>query len=507
VATYKNSIYSNLAVIKSKNQYTFYSDGIPIITTPIPDITLIEEMVHFTMLAHPNPKNILILCGGAGGIIKELLKYPVSKITYTELDPLLIKLTKDFPTDLTQEELHERQVVIKYIDGRRFLRLSQERFDVIILNLPMPSTLQLNRLYTKEFFQNIKSVLTEGGIFSLSLPGSSSYINPQMQKLNGSILNTLKDVFYTKVIPGDTNIYLSSASAFEVSPQIYLERMTQHNISTKLINKFHLKYRLNPHWQDWFYDSLSNYKQIRKNSDLLPSATFYSIAYWDTAFSPHLRRFFTILDRINFRQLLLGVLLLGLGLFLLKQFIFSKMGGAIGFSIFTTGFTGMSLNLILIYAYQSFYGFVFSHLALLVTSFMAGLTLGGLSMTKRLERIKNDIISFSKIEFSFIVFSLVIGLFLFYLNRLPAFTFAFIFFLLSTVCGYLVGLEFPLANKIYCLDKAYTKTAGILYGLDLFGACIASICISIFLVPVVGILNTCALLSVLKIFSLIFVIT
>lgn len=149
----------------------------------------------------------------------------------------------------------------------------------------------------------------------------------------------------------------------------------------------------------------------------------------------------------------------------------------------------MSLNLILIYAYQSFYGFVFSHLALLVTAFMAGLTLGGLNMTRRLERIRNDIASFSKIEFSFIVFSLAIGLFLFYLNRIPTFTFAFVFFLLSAVCGYLVGLEFPLANKIYCLDKASTKTAGILYALDLFGACVAALVISIALVPVIGIIK------------------
>jgi spermidine synthase len=105
VLSYQNSIYGNLAVTKSKDQYTFYTDGIPIITTPVPDITFIEERAHFSMLSHPHPKNVLLLSGGAGGVIREILKYPIEKLTYAELDPLLIKLIKDFPTDLTKTEL------------------------------------------------------------------------------------------------------------------------------------------------------------------------------------------------------------------------------------------------------------------------------------------------------------------------------------------------------------------------------------------------------------------
>src|SRR3989338_4722563 len=51
VLNYQNSIYGNLAATKSSGQYTFYSDGIPIITTPLPDITYIEELAHFTMMS------------------------------------------------------------------------------------------------------------------------------------------------------------------------------------------------------------------------------------------------------------------------------------------------------------------------------------------------------------------------------------------------------------------------------------------------------------------------
>lgn len=526
ILRYQNSVYANLVVTKSENQYTFYSDGIPIITTPVPDIAHIEELVHLTMLGSSNPKNVLLLSGGAGGVIKEILKYPIEKLTYAELDPLIIKLVKDFPTELTQEELSDPRLDIQHIDGRRFLRLTKScaaggpasggKYDVVILNLPMPSTLQLNRFYTLEFFQNVKSVLTEDGIFSFGLPGSLSYINEPMRNLNGSILNTLKSIFYVNIIPGDFNLYLATKSELKINPEIFLRRLGERNIQTRLLNKFHLEYRLNPQWLDWFNNSLSDYTKIRKNLDLLPSATFYSISYWNTVFSLRLQGILKILDKLNFKVLLLGVLILGIGLLVLSIYIPGFKKSSIGFAIGTTGFMGLSFDLILIYAYQSFYGFVFSHFALLVTAFMSGLTLGGWLMTRRLSRIKNDYDCFSKIELAICGFCLMTGPLLLFLGHLPSLKFSFIFFLLSAVSGYLVGSEFPLANKIYWKDKpdpdtqergkSYTKTAGMLYALDLLGAWLAALVVSVALVPIIGILKTCILLLAIKTISLVLVI-
>lgn len=524
ILDYQNSIYGNIAVTKSANQYTFYSDGIPIITTPLPDITSIEERVHFSMLSHPNPKDVLLLSGGAGGVIKEILKYPIKKLTYAELDPLLIKLVKNFPTELTHQELSDDRLEIKHMDARRFLRLSkskprpfysdkmletekeQGKYDIVILNLPMPSTLQLNRFYTQEFFQNIKSLLNKEGIFSLSLPGSLSYINPQMRNLNGSILNTLKSIFYVNVIPGEVNLYLASLNKFNINPPVFLKGLEEKGIQTKLLNSSYFEYRLHQRWLDWFYHSLSDYTLIRKNSDLLPSGTFYSISYWNSIFSPRFEGFFKTLDRLKFKVLLLSLLGVGVGLSLGMRFIPKLKGLSIGFAVATTGFTGMSLDLIFIYTYQAFYGFVFSHLALLVTAFMFGLTWGGWRVTKRLSKIRNDFLYFSKIEGIIIVFCLLVGPLLSYIGRFLGLNLCFIFFISSAISGYLVGSEFPLANKIYSQNKSYTKTSGILYALDLGGAWVAALVVSIALVPVIGILNTCLLLAVLKIISLISVI-
>lgn len=505
VLDYRNSIYGNLAVTKSSGQYTFYSDGIPIITTPMPDIASIEELAHFTMLSHPDPKNVLILSGGAGGLISEALKYKIEKLDYAELDPLLIKLVKDFPTELTAREFNDPRLDIKHVDGRRFARLAKSRYDVVILNLPMPSTLQLNRFYTKEFFQEIRAILTEDGVFGFSLPGSLSYVSPEMRSLNGSILNTLEEIFHVDIIPGDANLYLASKNEFKIGPDIFLRRLKEEGIQTRLLNRQHLEYRLEKSWLEWFKDSLSNYTGIRKNLDLLPSAAFYSVAYWNALFSQRFRGFFTILDKLNFNILLFGLIFIGLALLIIKAAVPGLKRQAVGLAIFTTGFIGMGFDLILIYAYQAAFGFVFHHLALLVTAFMAGLTLGGWHMTRRLTKIKNDIASFSKIEFLIVVFCVSVGPLLLYINRAASFKPSILFFLLFAISGFLVGSEFPLANKIYRKapqDKGYSETGGILYALDLSGAWLAALITSIALVPVIGILKTCIILAVLKTISL-----
>ena len=69
-------------------------NGVPAITAPVPDIAFIEDLIHFPMLLHEKPESILILGGGAGGMIHELLKHPVTRIDYAELDPLLPKLVR-----------------------------------------------------------------------------------------------------------------------------------------------------------------------------------------------------------------------------------------------------------------------------------------------------------------------------------------------------------------------------------------------------------------------------
>ncbi|RKY32081.1 MAG: hypothetical protein DRP74_03515, partial [Candidatus Omnitrophota bacterium] len=89
-----------------------------------------------------------------------------------------------------------------------------------------------------------------------------------------------------------------------------------------------------------------------------------------------------------------------------------------------------------------------------------------------------------------------------YLNNLALVKLSWIFFLFSGITGFLVGSEFPLANKIYAQENSQSTTAGLLYAADLLGAWLAALTVSIVFIPIIGIIKTCILLLIIKIANL-----
>ena len=501
----ENSLYGNLTVTGDASEYTFFNDGIPVITAPIPDIAYTQDTAHFAMLSCPEPENILLLGGCAGGIINETLKYPVKKITYVELDPLLIKLLKEFPTNTTLRELNDPRVIVVNTDASMFLRFQspQRAYDVIILNLPLPSTLQLNRFYTAEFFRAAASCLKPQGVLLLSLPGSLNYLSPQLRALNSCILNTLRNELSVFTIPGNYNLYLAKNEDFKITPLILSQGLQERSVRLELFNDSYLQERLSRQWLMFFNDSLKGHKNARKNLDLSPSAVFYSLSQWNSVFSPQIQGIFRVLDKLTLKSLLIAQALALLVLLAASAAGRFSRRSALGFAICATGFTAMALNLMIIYAYQAFCGYIFTHIALLSASFMAGLASGGWLITGRLDKIKNSHASFIKIE---VGIGLFLGLAILVFNNLApraVSTISASLFTLSMICGFVTGMEFPLANRIWQEQKGDGSSSGKLYALDLAGAYLAAIAVSAALVPVVGIIKSCVFLLVLKIISLI----
>ncbi|NIN65675.1 MAG: spermine synthase, partial [Anaerolineae bacterium] len=257
----------NVAVIQREGQYTFYADGIPILTAPVPDLTLSEEIVHLPMLFVPQPQRALVLSGGVGGVLNELARYPLKRIDYAELDPLLIQAVSDFPTPLTQAELSDPRVVVEHVDGRLLVRgkmretpfLPRERYDLVVLNLPYPSTLQLNRFYTLEFFHMLRELLAEEGILVIGCPGTLTYMSDELRHLNTMAYHTLQEAFpYVRPIPGDVTLWLASPSdeLVEASVEELVARWEARPLETQLITAPHIRLRLDQRYVDWFWASL-----------------------------------------------------------------------------------------------------------------------------------------------------------------------------------------------------------------------------------------------------------
>ncbi|MCX5807359.1 MAG: methyltransferase [Proteobacteria bacterium] len=506
---YGNSHYQNIVVTQNDSQYTFFSNGIPALTTPIPDITFVEEFVHFPMLAHPLPENILIIGAGAGGIINELLKYPsVKNIDYVERDPMLLTVIRIFSTPLTQRELNNPLVNLYYIDGKRFLTEMAKKYDMIFLGLPPPYTLQTNRFFTKEFFAAAKARLNDNGIFTITLTGSLTYYSKELKELNVSIIHTIKTVFsHVYILPGDFNLFMASEAPeiALISPALLYGRLKEYGIKTYLITLSHLNYRFKENWRNWFQSNIEG-TTASLNKDFSPKGLFYHVTYINLLFSPYLKTFFDFVKRINIIVSIVFVASLFLTFFLLQR---KYSGAAIIYTIATTGFTAMILELILLFSFQIFYGYIFHEIGILITAFMVGMATGSLIVILFLDHIKKTFLTFIYTEAIIALFCFILFLVFLFLDSAITFSPLFIramFFFFLFISGALAGMEFPLANKVYHTISV-GRTAGVLYGADLLGGWIGGITGGVILLPVLGLLNGCIVLITLKISSLVLLLT
>ena len=512
VVYYNNSIYGNIAVAKRDEQITFFSNGVPVFSSPTPDIAQVEELSHLGLLTHPKPEHCLIIGGGLGGLIQEVLKHPsIKKIDYAELDPLLIKLAKYFPTSLTKAELNSPKVQAKFTDGRLFLRQSIDKYDLIFVGVDLPLDLQTNRLFTLEFFREAKLKLNPGGILVITMPGSLTYLSQELKDLNASILNTLGKVYaYIKVIPGDAaNIYLVSSSAYvnDISPQLLHQRLRERNIKSRLFSPAHFEYKLAPRRASWFKDSLKG-ATIKINKDFEPSGLLYALSFFSSPFYPEGTSLFAKLMNFDLSKACLIVIFFTF-LFILFGLKFKRLYNlGIPFSIATTGFSSMIFNLAIILSFQIIYGYVFYWIGILVSVFMLGVVSGGLVFTLNLEKIKLTFRVYMKIEAAVIIFSFICPFI--FLSLYTGLYFPGIYLIIKAVflvfcfiAGFLTAAEFPLANKMYLGLQGFNlgRAAGFLYSADLLGGWLGGILGGVVLLPVLGLKNTFFVLVILKISS------
>ena len=520
----QNSVYGNVAVVQQETQYTFYADGIPVLTTPVPDVALSEEFIHLPLLFVPHPRRALVLSGGAGGLLHELLKYPLEEVDYAELDPLLIEAISEFPTPLTVGELGDPRVRIEYVDGRLLVRKKNQqigshlpKYDLVVANLPYPSTLRLNRLYTVEFFQMVRGLLTEEGVLVIPCPGRLSYMGEELRDLNAMVYQTLGQAFpHVKPIPGDLTLWLASPSdRLSTTPlEALVEQWRERDLETRLMTDPYIRLKLGPRRLDWFWSSLDQGTKGRTkvNRDLHPLGVLYGLAYWNALFSPRLARVLAFIGQLSLWKLVLP--LVGCALLFLAIAKLTSRGkrAILPIAIAATGFAGMAANLVIVFAFQTLCGFVYHWIGLLIAAFMAGLSLGGLLTTSRLGEIRRERSVLLRLELALVLYWLLVPAILSVLYSPIARPLAFTvfqggLFLLNAVAGFLVGSQFPLANKMWLAGRQDLRgTAGILYACDLVGAFVGSVVVSVVLIPVLGMVETCLLAVALKLSSLLLIL-
>ncbi|TLD40696.1 MAG: Spermidine synthase [Candidatus Jettenia ecosi] len=152
-----------------------------------------EALVHPSLILHPCPERVLVLGGGEGATLREALRYrTVKKAVMVDIDKEMIVCARKYLPSLHAGAFDDSRTELIIEDGRRYLEQTQERFDVVIIDVndPLeggPSFM----LFTLEFYQIIAERLTNDGILLVQSGAASLTEN----EVFTSICNTLNKVF------------------------------------------------------------------------------------------------------------------------------------------------------------------------------------------------------------------------------------------------------------------------------------------------------------------------
>lgn len=162
----KQTKYQKLVITQSNSDYWLFINGNQQLST-VDEIMYHEPLVHPLLRLYPHPRDILILGGGDGCAAREVLKYSsIEQITLVDLDPGITQLAMEHPvlSEINQHALKHKDVTIINQDGYTYLEEEKNYFDIIIVDLPDPKTIELGRLYSYEFYKLCYKALRPNGL-------------------------------------------------------------------------------------------------------------------------------------------------------------------------------------------------------------------------------------------------------------------------------------------------------------------------------------------------------
>ena len=460
---YKESRYGRIMVHKDQEQFTLFVGGTPQFGSQ--NLIIAEETVHYPLAQLDQTQHVLLI-SAESGMLTELIKYQPKSVDYLELDPQVASVQFEFGLIKMIPGLR-----VIHQDGRAYLTNSKKIYDAIIVNLSEPNTFQVNRFFTDRFFAIAKQHLAQHGVLSFSMQGFDNYLSePQRQKIS-SLFNTAKEYFENVLmLPGQKIFFLCRSLPIETDIP---HRLAQKNIQTSYI-------------KGYYYGNITHERITRLNT-LVDTET------------PKNRDDFPLLMRIMFQQWFskfstsptgfIAVLAILCLIYLVRM-------TAEEFVLFSTGFMVMGCEVLIIFAFQIFFGYIYLQIGLIITVFLAGLMPGAWIGEKLRSRGRQTL------AFTDGLFIVLMGLLILALTKggdlLPVAFFLIFGFVISLICGF----QFPVALYLRGDDApAVTRT----FSADLIGAACGTLVTNVALIPYLGIVWTAGGLIGLKVFSLIII--
>ena len=500
--------YHHLALVQQPNQMSVFANGLWWFSTPDPQTA--EYAVHVALLEHPNPRKILLVGSGIAGMVDEILKHPVvESVDYVEADPEVIPLIAAHLSSAATASLRDPRVHLFHLDAGSFIREHRQRYDVVLLNSGDPMNLQVNRFYTVEFYRRIAKILEPGGMVSFAVGTSADIVGPVQARFLRSLYASLQAVFPdVMVFPGDNARFLAANVSHRLStdPRQLAERLRERGLKLQYVRVDSLDDALNPFRLQALTAILepspapgAPRAKVVTNRDFVPICYFHNLLVWAAQLHGGILQGLLTLARNKTGWLWAGGVVLVLAVLLLLGPGRSRPGAAVGFNVLVVGGALMSMEIVLLLAFQVFAGFVYRQVALIIALFMVGMALGAALLSKLGDRPMRARFWLMACQGMLCLFLVALA-FLFQVLQhwLDAsargstdLSLTVVFAVLALIFGFLGGIHFSLAVRVLAgATVASEKIGGGLYGLDLLGAAGGALIASLFLIPLYGILTT-----------------
>lgn len=185
ILIFKNPIYGKIFVLDGILQFS-----------ELDEFIYHEMITHPILFSHPNPKKILIIGGGDGGALREVLKHPVESVDLVEVDEKVLMVSKKYLSFLHQNSFSDKRLKIYFKRGEDFLKDKLNLYDVVIVDSTnlKPGGISFP-LYSKNFYQRVfKALKKEGMMITLG----ASFLD--FENLVKPLFKKLKSVFPFVVI-------------------------------------------------------------------------------------------------------------------------------------------------------------------------------------------------------------------------------------------------------------------------------------------------------------------
>lgn len=186
--------------------------------TSIFDEFIYHEMItHVPMFTHPNPKQVLVIGGGDGGTVREVVKHPVDNAEMVEIDGMVVDVSKRYLPEIAQALIQNHpKLTLKIDDGIKHMQGARNKYDVIIVDCSDPIG-PGQGLFTHAFYEDVYKALKDDGLF-VQQTESTFYHQPLVSHLFkdiGSIFPITR--LYLAQIP----LYPSGTHSFTIGSKKY----------------------------------------------------------------------------------------------------------------------------------------------------------------------------------------------------------------------------------------------------------------------------------------------